>query len=73
MLQIKHLSTSGGDTVKQSVRRIMGTILENCIAMKLNWLGREDKTVFSRMITKDVLIKSVRKKNVAVKSLQIRR
>ncbi|CAG2208382.1 unnamed protein product [Mytilus edulis] len=46
MLQIKHLSTSGGDTVKQSVRRIMGTILENCIAMKLNWLGRGDKTVF---------------------------
>ncbi|XP_052087858.1 uncharacterized protein LOC127724896 [Mytilus californianus] len=58
---IKHLSTSGEDTVKQSVRRIMSSILENCIAMKLNRLERGDKTAFSRLILKDVLIKSVRK------------
>lgn len=58
---IRKLGTIGGDNIKQSVRRVMASILNNDVAKKMNWLGRGGKKAFSISLLKDVLLLTVRK------------
>ncbi|XP_062316774.1 uncharacterized protein LOC134020631 [Osmerus eperlanus] len=51
-----YLGLSGGMTTKENVWRILGKLLTNALAMKINWRGANGKQAFEPLALKSVVI-----------------
>ncbi|XP_071835294.1 uncharacterized protein [Apostichopus japonicus] len=65
---LKRLSILGGNTLKECVKRILGDVLSNAVATKLNCTGTTGKTAFAKLHMRNIIEKAVRRNQATAQS-----